>query len=169
MHMHFRAPVAVLGMLLFLIPLVHAAPEDDALTDALNRIMEQHGATSPGEVDPRQLAPAELEQLGYLVMGAVVDDPAWHEWMNEMMGGRGSPRLTAVHIRFAERYLEQNGVLPEWNHSVMAPGMTSGMWTRRFSPVQRVLRGPVRYRISLPLIGVAVLVIALVVIRRRKR
>lgn len=165
--MYFRILFAVLGMLLFLAAFVHAISEDEATTEILNRIMEQQGATRPGEVDPRQVAPADLEELGYFVMGAVVDDPGWHEWMNEMMGGRGSPRLTAMHIRFAERYLEQDGALPEWNHTIMAPGMTSGMWTRWFSRAWRILCGPVGSWISLLLI--TILAIVIVVVRRRSR
>lgn len=159
----------IVGTLLFLLPVLPVLPDGQSLAEMTTRIMEQQSVNTPGDVDPDLLSPSDLEELGFHVMGVIVDDDRWHDWMNEMLGGRGSPRVTAVHTRFARRFLEMDGSIPEWNNTIMAPGMTSGTWSPWFSPGRHILHRPIHLRIYHLLLIVAVSVIAVIGVSRRKK
>lgn len=73
-------------------------------------IEKQQGVSSPGEVKIDKVEPALLEELGDAVMGVMIGNPAMHDRMDRMLGGDGSPRLTAFHTDLGQQYLANGGL-----------------------------------------------------------
>tara|TARA_B100000614_G_C14537615_1_gene489018 strand:+ start:966 stop:1469 length:504 start_codon:yes stop_codon:yes gene_type:complete len=167
--MHSRSRLTVFVLLLFVLPALSLFPDEQSVMEITARIMEEQGVRRPGDIDPDLVSPADMEELGFQIMGAIVDDPDWHKWLNDIMGGRGSPRNMAVHIRFARHYLEMDGTIPQWNNTIMAPGITTDRWSPWFSPDRHILHRPIHVRVYHLLIFVAVLALVFWGVFRRKK
>jgi len=103
----------------------------------INEIKQEQGVRTISQIDPDQLSPAVLEELGDAVMGLMIVDEEQHEWMDEMMGGAGSEQLAATHRWIAYNYLQNDGNLGTWGPGMrryggMGPGMI-GSWNRDWS------------------------------------
>lgn len=154
--------------LLLVIPTLWIAPDEQSVAEITAHIMDDQGVKTPRHIDPDLVDPAVMEELGFHIMDVIVDDEEWHKWLNDIMGGRGSPQNTAVHIRFARHYIEMDGSIPEWNNTIMAPGLTSDRWSPWFSPDRHVLHRPFHIRMYHLLIFTAVLSLVLWGVLRRK-
>jgi hypothetical protein len=73
-------------------------------------IEKQQNVSSPDLVNVDKVPPALLEELGDAVMGLIIGDPAHHDVMDKMLGGDGSPRLTAFHTDLGQQYLRNGGL-----------------------------------------------------------
>ncbi|MFW6214937.1 MAG: hypothetical protein ACOC45_03215 [Alkalispirochaetaceae bacterium] len=151
-----------------LLPPLHAEDRERALEPYVEEILEGEGAGSLSEIDPDQLPPEVLEELGFRVMDQIVADREWHRWMNEMMGGEGSQELAEFHRGLGESYVERGGELPEWRGRFGEPGMMRWHQQRWFVPPRMLIHPTV-----LPLLVIAGITSAVVVtgrsIRKRRR
>lgn len=73
-------------------------------------IEKQQNVSATDMVNVDKVAPALLEELGDAVMGLIIGDPARHDVMDKMLGGDGSPRLTAFHTDLGQQYLRNGGL-----------------------------------------------------------
>jgi hypothetical protein len=60
------------------------------------------------KINTDKVNPQLLEELGDAVMEKMIGNHDRHEQMDQMMGGEGSPNLTAMHQRIGYNYLEGN-------------------------------------------------------------
>ena len=97
----------------------------------INEIKQNQGVESITLIDPDQIRPTLLEELGDSVMGLMIADEARHEWMDEMMGGEGSEQLASNHRWVAYNYLQNDGNLGTWGPGMMGPGMR-GSWDQNW-------------------------------------
>jgi len=89
----------------------------------INEIKQDQSVESITLIDPDQVSPALLEELGDSVMGLMIADEQQHVWMDEMMGGEGSEQLASTHRWIAYNYLQNDGNLTTWGPGMMGPGM----------------------------------------------
>lgn len=73
-------------------------------------IEKQQGVTAPDQIKSDKVSPAIMEELGDAVMDVMIGNPAMHDRMDRMIGGDGSPRLTAFHTDLGEQYLRNGGL-----------------------------------------------------------
>jgi len=73
-------------------------------------IEKQQGVSALEQVNADKVSPDLLEELGDAVMGVIIGDPAHHDAMDRMLGGDGSPRLTAFHEDLGQQYLQNGGL-----------------------------------------------------------
>ena len=103
----------------------------------INEIKQNQSAGSIALIDPEQVSPALLEELGDAVMGLMIADEQQHEWMDAMMGGEGSEQLASTHRWIAYNYLQNDGKLDTWGPGMMGIGMGGrgmmGGWNRNWS------------------------------------
>lgn len=103
----------------------------------INEIKQNQGVGTISLIDPDQISPALLEELGDAVMGLMITDEQQHEWMDQMMGGEGSDQLASTHRWIAYNYLQNDGNLSTWapgrgGYGFMGPGMMGG-WNSNWS------------------------------------
>jgi hypothetical protein len=110
------------------------ANPEQTLDRVVAETLAAHSATTVQGLSVTEMTSEQLIRLGRAVMGVMVGDPQWHEWMNAMMGGEGSERLDALHTALGEAYVERGGRIPTWHGSVGAPGMIGGHDQRWFMP-----------------------------------
>ena len=72
----------------------------------LQEIRQKQGLGPEEAIDPRKVSDEDLEELGEAIMSTMHPDPEQHETMDQMMGGEGSKRLSAVHRMIGYRYAE---------------------------------------------------------------
>ncbi len=89
----------------------------------INEIKQNQSVESIIQIDPNQVTPALLEELGDAVMGLMIGDEQQHEWMDEMMGGEDSPQLASNHRWIAYNYLQNDGELNTWGPGMMGFGI----------------------------------------------
>ena len=73
-------------------------------------IEKQQNVTASDQVKVDKVAPALLEELGDAVMGVLIGNTDCHDAMDRMLGGDGSPQLTAFHTNLGEQYLVNGGL-----------------------------------------------------------
>ena len=73
-------------------------------------IEQKQGVTAPDQIKADKVDPALLEELGDAVMDVMIGNPAMHDRMDRMLGGDGSPRLTAFHSDLGQQYLRNGGL-----------------------------------------------------------
>ena len=73
-------------------------------------IEKQQNVSTTEMVNVDKVPAALLEELGDGVMGLIIGDSAHHDVMDKMLGGDGSPRLTAFHIDLGQQYLRNGGL-----------------------------------------------------------
>jgi len=73
-------------------------------------IEKQQNVSATEMVNVDKVPAAMLEELGDAVMGVIIGDSAHHDAMDRMLGGDGSPRLTAFHIDLGQQYLRNGGL-----------------------------------------------------------
>ena len=73
-------------------------------------IERQQGVTAPDQIKVDKVEPALLEELGDAVMGVMIGNADMHDRMDKMLGGDGSPRLTAFHTDLGQQYLRNGGL-----------------------------------------------------------
>ena len=73
-------------------------------------IEQQQKVTAPDQIKIDRVVPALLEELGDAVMGVMIGNSDMHDRMDRMLGGDGSPRLTAFHSNLGEQYLRNGGL-----------------------------------------------------------
>lgn len=144
------------------------AQEGRALEPYVDELLRERGVDSVSELDADALPPEVLEELGFRVMGRMVDDPEWHRWMNSMMGGEGSEELAEFHRGLGESFIEREGELPEWERGFGGPGMMARHQRRWFMPPRLHIPPPILLLLVIAGITTAV-VVTLMVIRRRDR
>ncbi len=71
----------------------------------LSKIRKGEGLKEGASIDPDKVGPALLAELGDDVMDVVIGNKQGHEWMDNMMGGEGSPSLDYMHRLMGYRYL----------------------------------------------------------------
>lgn len=118
---------------------VQPADPEQTLDRVVAETVAAHSAKAVQELSVTEMTSDQLIRLGRAVMGVMVGDPQWHEWMNAMMGGEGSERLDALHTALGEAYVERGGRVPTWHGTVGAPGIIGGHDQRWFMP-----HGPAR-------------------------
>jgi hypothetical protein len=73
-------------------------------------IERQQGVSSPDQIKPDAVKPALVEELGDAVMGVIIGNADMHDAMDRMLGGDGSPRLSAFHTDLGQQYLRNGGL-----------------------------------------------------------
>jgi CheY-like chemotaxis protein len=73
-------------------------------------IEKRQGVSMLEQVSADKVPAALLEELGDAVRGVIIGDPAHHDAMDRMLGGDGSPRLTAFHGDLGQQYLRNGGL-----------------------------------------------------------
>lgn len=71
----------------------------------LSEIRQEQGVKNNDAINPEKVSPSKLEELGDSVMEIMIGNSDRHEQMDKMMGGEGSPNLTAMHQRIGFNYL----------------------------------------------------------------
>ena len=121
--------LVVAAALAVTVTLAEAADEHaESVDEVLARIRQELGLATDDPVDPDEVPPDLLEELGDAVMGLMAADPQQHEWMDTMMGGEDSETLAAAHRWMAYRYLSGGYATMMGPGSMMGGGMMgSGM------------------------------------------
>lgn len=86
------------------------AAEPRAVGVIVADIEKQQNVPTTELVNVDKVPAALLEELGDAVMGALIGDSSRHDVMDRMLGGDGSPRLTAFHIDLGQQYLRNGGL-----------------------------------------------------------
>lgn len=73
-------------------------------------IEQKQGVTAPDQIKADKVDPTLLEELGDAVMDVMIGNTAMHDRMDRMLGGDGSPRLTAFHTDLGQQYLRNGGL-----------------------------------------------------------
>jgi hypothetical protein len=131
-------------MTIFIILLVVSSPawaDSDvgghgaSIEDVLGEIRLELDLQKGERIDPDEVPPELLEELGDAVMAEMHPDPENHEWMDRMMGGEGSESLSSAHRWMGYRYLaggygRGSGMM---GGGMMGPGMM-GRWGMMGNP-----------------------------------
>lgn len=127
--------VVVLSTLVLALASSRLLSADSAdLHGLVSRIIADQGVETIAEVDADSVPPKRAEELGRRVMGRLVGNDRWHEWLNGLMGGEGSPRLAELHRGLGRAYLERGGdpaeVRTDLDHGRHGPGLLGdhGRW-----------------------------------------
>ena len=110
--------------------LVFNYPEEMAvrsIDSILSDIRKEQGLKESDKINPDKVSPELLEELGDSVMEKSIGNHEQHEFMDQMMGGEGSPNLTAMHQRIGFNYLTGN---TGWFGNMMGYGGMMGMMYR---------------------------------------
>jgi len=119
----------------FLVSAATFAQSDDhtaSVDQVMQKIYDNLGLKSGDRVNPDQVPPALLEELGDAVMSEIHPDGDVHEWMDQMMGGEGSDSLAAAHRWMGYRYLS-GGYGPGMMGSATGGMMGRGMMGNGFN------------------------------------
>jgi hypothetical protein len=76
-----------------------------SVNEVLGGIREAQGVNPGDRIDPSLVSENMLEQLGETLMRLIHPDPREHEAVHEIMGGKGSESMTAMHRAMGYRYL----------------------------------------------------------------
>ena len=90
-----------------------------------DEILENQGVRRIGNVNPNEVDPMLLEELGTAVMDEAAGDQSHREWMEQMMGGADSPELAEAYRWMGYRYLLAGGSLRDF---ARGPGMMGYGW-----------------------------------------
>ncbi len=118
-------------------------------------IEKQQSVSTTDMVNVDKVAPSLLEELGDAVMGVIIGDPAHHDVMDRMLGGDGSPRLTAFHTDLGQQYLRNgglNGVRMGGSWGMGRFGMGWGNYGDRISGKARNIEGKLAFADGGPVI-----------------
>lgn len=86
-------------------------PMEPRPVEAVVADIEKQQNVSTLEIVNVEKVPSDLlEELGDGVMGLIIGNAAHHDAMDRMLGGDGSPRLTAFHIDLGRQYLRNGGL-----------------------------------------------------------
>lgn len=129
-----RIAVIILSVMFLFVGTTLWAQEDGHGREAdviIDEIKQNQGVGTISLIDPDEISPVLLEELGDAVMGLMIVDEQQHEWMDQMMGGEGSDQLASTHRWIAYNYLRNDGNLSTWGlpmggHRFMGPGMMGG-------------------------------------------
>jgi len=90
-----------------------------SIDDILPKVRKEQGLKETDKINPDKVSPELLEELGDAVMEKMIGNTERHEIMDRMMGGEGSPNLTAMHQRIGYSYLTGND---SWSGNMMGYG-----------------------------------------------
>ena len=79
-----------------------------SIDNILLDIRKKQELNSTDKINPDKVSQVVLEELGDAVMEKMIGNHDRHERMDQMMGGEGSPNLTAMHQRIGYNYLAGN-------------------------------------------------------------
>ncbi len=79
-----------------------------SIDSILADIRKEQGLKPDERINPDKVSPKLLDELGDAVMDQMIGDPQRHAFMDQMMGGEGSPNLTLMHQRMGYGYLTGN-------------------------------------------------------------
>ena len=98
---------------------------EESLADLMTQIRQSQGVSDNSRIDADRVHDSMLEQLGDAVLDQRVRDDRMHEWVEQMLGGEGSPSLAAMYRIMGYRHLtgKQQGILPQ-----MMGGMMGRRW-----------------------------------------
>ena len=122
--------VALLSIMFLLAGATLWAQEDThgrSLDYIIGEIKAEQEVQDIASIDPDQVAPALLTELGDAVMGLIFPDDAQHEWMDRMWGGEGFEELASTHRWIAYNYLLNDGRIRSWGPGMMGFG-NRGSW-----------------------------------------
>jgi putative membrane protein len=138
--------ILILITLLIWCSSVFAAPatkeQDKALSldQALQEILNAQGVSDIKSIDCSKVTEKQLEDLGDAFMDVMHPGSSEHDFMDRMMGGKGSPTLESMHRIMGARYLgcyrgdEPYGMMhPFWGGRGYGNG--AGNYNRRWPPM----------------------------------
>lgn len=165
-------------LLLLLVPAT-AAAQLSADTDEHTHVAEEEDPASilPEELsqlDPDELPPELTERIGRRVMGRLVGDERWHDWLNRLMGGEDSERLAELHRELGRAYLNREDdrahMQEEFGHGMRSPGLLGGSDRDWFMPRIMLQRAVVlRLVLGLAAVGLVVGAVAAALRYRHRR
>lgn len=113
--------------------------EHRSLEAIVSEIVGEAGGESLSAVDPREVDPELLEELGDAVMALMIEDESELERIEQLAGGEGSQQLDVLHRQLGYRYIQSGGALSDrrrgprmfggspmmngWNNGWYGPGM----------------------------------------------
>ncbi|BDU49711.1 SHOCT domain-containing protein [Haliovirga abyssi] len=106
--------------------------ESKVVDEFVKKLKGKYKVGESEKLNPDKLTGKELEELGDLVMDVMIPNKYQHETMDNMMGGEGSSRLTAVHQNIAYNYLRGNGFAGMGMMGMMGNGMM-GNWNNSYN------------------------------------
>jgi|GEM_PF-5214280 len=95
--------------------------KSEPVKTVLSKIRKEQGLKEGETINPDRVSPKLLGELGDTVMDAIIGNKETHEWMDNMMGGEGSPSLESMHEWMGYRYLTGQPL------GMMGPGYGRGM------------------------------------------
>lgn len=83
--------------------------ENKVLDAEINRLKVKYNVREGENLNPSKMTNKELDHIGDILMGIMVPDEKEHEYMDRMMGGKGSDSLSTMHQHMAYNYLNGYG------------------------------------------------------------
>ena len=140
--------MAIVALVVGLAVPLAAQEHGRSIQTILSEIKQEQNVQRVEQIDPDKVSEAQLAELGEAVMDVRFPNERQHAYMDEMMGGEGSPSLEAMHRSMGYSYLAGGGE-SGWGRGIMSAA--PGVW------------------ILVVLLGTALVVLSIVLATRRNR